>query len=206
MDRRAYTSADIIVVSLQDAVRKRTEMCFGVARDNPDLATNILRAVIDDALHPAGGGAHRMVDIEIVGDLRFTVTDDLPPLLDDLGEPQPGFYDSLLCKRRFALAAAAALSRHTLIEVRAGGRGWRQELTGTTATAANPFACPGTVDGTGVTFDLDATFLAPGSVISTSPERLRAGGTSCDTCSGTLRAETLTIQDRRPSTRSAPQL
>jgi DNA gyrase/topoisomerase IV subunit B len=78
VDREAYTTADITVLSFQDSVRNRTGMYFGVEPHSPDLATNILRGVIDDALHPAGGGAHRTVDIEVTADLRFTVTDDQP--------------------------------------------------------------------------------------------------------------------------------
>jgi hypothetical protein len=196
MDREVYTAAHITVLSFEEAVRKRTGMYFAVAPDSPDLPTNILRGVIEDALHLVGGG-HCTVDIEVTADLRFTVADDQPLSLDDLGEPKPGFYDSLLDKRRSALAAAAALSSRTLIEIRASGRGWRQELTGTTLTIPETFAAPGEADGTRVTFELDAGFLAPGAVISTSPEQLRAWDIGCARCADPLRADALTIRDRR---------
>jgi hypothetical protein len=122
---------------------------------------------------------------------------DRPPTLDDLDEPEPGFCRSLLDKSRWALAAAVALSSRTLIEVRAGGRGWRQELTRTAPTLPEPFAAPGEANGTRVTFELDAAFLAPGAIVSTSPDQLRARGIGCATCASTLRAKTLTIRDRR---------
>lgn len=204
MDRKVYTAAEITVLSFEEAVRKRTGMYFAVAPDSPALPTNVLRGVIDDALHPAGGGAHRTVDIEVTADLRFTVTDDQPPDLDGLREPEPGFYGSLLGKRRWALAAAAALSSRTLVEVRAGGRGWRQELTRTTPALPEPFAAPGEASGTRVTFELDAAFLAPGASISTSPGQLRARGIGCATCASTVRVETLTVRDRRSPQPSAP--
>lgn len=42
----------------------------------------------------------------MTADLCFTVTNDQPLFLSDLGEPEPGFYDSLAGKPRWALAAA----------------------------------------------------------------------------------------------------
>jgi hypothetical protein len=197
MDRDDYTAAHITVLSFEEAVRKRTGMYFAVAPDSPDLPASILRCVAEDALHPASGGRHCTVDVEVTADLCFTVTDDQPLSLDDLGEPKPGFYDSLLDRRRWTLAAAAALSSRTLIEVRASGRGWRQELTGTAPARPEPFAAPGEADGTRVTFELDAAFLVPCAVIPTSPEQLRAWGVGCATCPGPPRAEALTIRDRR---------
>lgn len=197
MDREAYTAADITVLSFEESVRKRTGMYFAVAPHSPDLPTNVLRGVIDDALHPAGGDIHHTVEIEVADDLRFTVSDDQPPALDDRGEPRPGFYGSLIDKSRWALAAAAALSIRTHIEVRADGQGWRQELAGTTPTSPESFAAPGEADGTRITFELDAAFLTDGAAISTSPELLRPSGIGCATCASTPRPTTVTIQDRR---------
>jgi hypothetical protein len=195
MDREPYSAAHITVLSFDEVVRKRTGMYFAVAPDSPDLPSNILRGVIQDALHCAGGG-HCTVVADVTADLSFTVADDQPLFLSDLGEPEPGFYDGLIDKRRWALAAAAALSSRTLIEIRAGGRGWRQELTGTTRALPELFAAPGEADGTRATFELDAGFLAPGPGISTSPERLRAWDADCTRCAG-LRADALTIRDHR---------
>lgn len=138
MDREAHSAASATVRSFEDSVRKRTGMYFAAGWESPDLPTCILRAVIGDALH-ALNGDHHHVDVEVVGDLRFTVADDQPPDLNDLGQPKPGFYESLISQRRWALAAAAALSTRTLIEVRADGQGWRQELTGTTPMPPEPF-------------------------------------------------------------------
>jgi len=199
LDREAYiySAADITLLSFEEAVRKRPVMYFGAGSASPDLPTSILRGVINDALHPVGGG-HRRADAEVTADLRFTVTDDQLPDLDHLGEPRPGFYGSLIGKTRWALAAAAALSTRTLIEVRAGGRGWRQELTGTAPDRPEPFTASGQADGTRVTFDLSTAFLGPGAVLSTSPEQLRPCGLSCGACSSAHRDDTLTIRDRRP--------
>jgi DNA gyrase/topoisomerase IV subunit B len=204
MGRDEYTAADITMLSFEEAVRKRTGMYFRVAPDSPDLPANILGGAIDDALHPVGGG-HCTVEVEVTGNLRFTVTDDQPLSLDGAGEPEPGFYGSLLGKRRWALAAAAAFSSRTLIEVRVGGRGWRQELSGTVPARLEPFAAPGEADGTRVTFELDAACLAPGAVIPASLEHLRAWAVGCATCPGPLRADALTIRDRRSPQPSAPE-
>jgi hypothetical protein len=196
MDRESYSAAHVTVVSFGDAVRKRTGMYFAVAPDSPDLPSNILRGVVQDALHCVGGG-HCTVVAEVTAGLCFTVADDQPLSLSDLGEPGPGFCDSLIGKHRWALAAAAALSSRTLIEIRSGGRGWRQELAGASPALPELFATPGEADGTRATFDLDAGFLAPGAAISASPERLRAWEADCARCAGPRRADSLTIRDRR---------
>ena len=167
VDRKAYTAADITVLSFEEAVRKRPGMYFRTGPESPDLPTSILLEVVYDALHPADGG-HRQVDVEVTADLRFTVTADQPPDLDDLGEPKPGLYGSLIGKSRWALAAAAALSTRTHIEIWADGRGWRQELTGTIPARPEPFTASAQADGTRVTFDLSSAFLPAGAVISTS--------------------------------------
>lgn len=195
----AYTAADIKVLSFDESVRKRTGMYFAVAPNSPDLPTNIVRGVIDDALHPVGNGPHHTVDIEITTDLRFTVTDDQPPAFDDVGEPMPGFYGSLIDKRRWALAAAAALSSHTLVELRVGGRGWRQELTGVTPRSVEPLPTAAERDGTRVTFQLDADFISPGAAITTEIHQLQPRGNGCATCADAPRADTLTVRDQRLS-------
>jgi DNA gyrase/topoisomerase IV subunit B len=196
MDRKPCTAADLTVLSFEVAVRKRAGMYLPAEPGSLGLPTGILQGVIGDALHAADGG-HRPVDVEITAGLRFSVTNDQPPDLDDPGEPKPGFYGSLIGRSR-VLAAAAALSTRTLIEVRAGGRGWRQELTGTTPARPEPFTASGQADGTRVTFDLDPALLAPGAHIPTSPDHLRARGPGCETCASAPRDETLTIRDRRP--------
>jgi DNA gyrase/topoisomerase IV subunit B len=196
MDRKPYTAADLTVLSLEEAVRKRAGMYFPAEPGSLGLLTGILQGVIGDALHADDGG-HRPVDVEITAGLRFTVTDNQPLDLDDPGAPKPGFYGSLISMNRRVLAAAAALSTHTLIEVRAGGRGWRQELTGTTPGRPEPFTTSGQADGTRITFDLDPAFLAPDAAISTSPEHLRARRPGCEACASAQRDESLTIRDRR---------
>lgn len=194
---KIYTAADIKVVSFEESVRKRTGMYFAVAPDSPDLPTNIVRGVINDALHPVGDGPHHTVDIEITTDLRFTVSDDQPPACDDAGEPAPGFYGSLIDKRRWALAATAALSSHALVEVRVGGRAWRQEFNGATPSPVEPFTATDEGDGTRATFHLDADFIAPGAVITSEDGQLQPLGNGCATCAETPVINMLTVRDGR---------
>jgi hypothetical protein len=134
MEDHAYTAAHITVLSFEDVVRKRTGTYFGVAPDSQQLATNIVRAVIDDALHPVGGGRHQIVTVEVVSDLRFAVSDDQRHGVDDQGQLRLGFFDSLIDRSRWALAGAAAISTRSTVEVWSDGRGYRQELVGTRPT------------------------------------------------------------------------
>ena len=78
MDRRAYSAADITVKSFEEVVRQRPGMYFGAESDSPNLPAIILQVVTGDALH-AADGSHRPVDVEVTGDLCFTVTDEHPP-------------------------------------------------------------------------------------------------------------------------------
>jgi hypothetical protein len=80
------------MVRTGSAARKRPRMYFAAGSESPDLPTSILLAVISDALHAVGGG-HRPVDVEVTADLRFTVTDNQPPDLNDLGQPRPASTD-----------------------------------------------------------------------------------------------------------------
>jgi DNA gyrase/topoisomerase IV subunit B len=85
--------AHITVLSFEDSVRERTGMYFAVAPKGPDLPMNIVRGVIDDALHSARASAHQTVEIEVAGDLRFTVANDQPAALDERGEPSRASMD-----------------------------------------------------------------------------------------------------------------
>lgn len=64
----------------------------------------------------------------MTADLCFTVTNDQPLFLSDLGEPEPGFYDSLAGKPRWALAAAGMGCR--LRKVCWPSAGWRPDDPG----------------------------------------------------------------------------
>ncbi|MFI1367477.1 hypothetical protein [Streptomyces griseochromogenes] len=121
----------IKVVTFEESVRARPGMYFRAGRDNPELPAQVLRTVVWDALHRRDG-THGQVSVEIRSDLGFTAVDDQRHPADDLGRPSPGFYDSLLPPGRWAPAAAAALSTRTVIEVWLDGRGYRQELAGST--------------------------------------------------------------------------
>lgn len=65
MNREAYSAEHITALSFEEAVRKRTGMYFRVAPDSPELPSSILRGVIQDALHPVGGG-HCTVVAEVM--------------------------------------------------------------------------------------------------------------------------------------------
>ena len=185
------------MVSFEDAVHKRTSMYFGVDRLNPEIATNVLRVLIDDALHPIGGGRHHSVEVDITSDLGFCVADDEMPDCDERGRPRLGFYNCLIPRSRWALAGAAALSTRTVIEVRTNGRGYRQRLDGT-EPAREPESYPARPGhGTRACFELDAAVLAPGAVVSRSLGTLGPAGNGCDLCSGRGFAELAAVTDHR---------
>ncbi|SEG77589.1 hypothetical protein SAMN05444920_104507 [Nonomuraea solani] len=154
MRRQIYTAADIKVLSMEDSVRERPAMYFRVAREDPALPTEILRAVLSDALHLMGGD-HAQAGAEITGDLSFTVWDDQP------SEPGAGLLD----RHRWVQAAAAALSVRTVVEV--GEH--RQELAGTTPTGP-PERSASAIAGTRVSFELDPAYFPPHAAISSSIE------------------------------------
>jgi len=58
LNRDPYSTAVVTVRSFGEAVRKHPQMYFAADSGSPDLPTSILRAVISDALH-AAGGRHR---------------------------------------------------------------------------------------------------------------------------------------------------
>ncbi|MEU6315338.1 hypothetical protein [Streptomyces sp. NPDC047014] len=160
-------------MSFEESVRAHPAKYFGVGRDSPELPTEILQRVVEDALHHPGDGTHGRIVVEIASDLCFTVRDDRPPAAGEGGTPRPAFHDS-----RRAPAAAAALSTRTVVEVRRQGRGHRRELAGTVpAGAPEEFPAPGDPDGTRTTFHLDPAYIAPGEAIAWAlrPEELHAG-------------------------------
>nr|WP_157554281.1 hypothetical protein [Herbidospora sakaeratensis] len=160
-EKPLYSAEHITVLRFEDAVRKRPAMYFGVGQQSPDLPTEVLRAVVMDALH---NGEPWNVSVEIAGDLRFTVVDDQPHVTDEHGVPLLGFFDSLLDRERWAPAAAAALSLRTMVEVWMDGRGFRQRLIATQPVDAPAEFAPPTPQG---------TRLTPGATISRSPIPLR---------------------------------
>ncbi|MFF8785217.1 hypothetical protein [Streptomyces sp. NPDC015125] len=160
-----YTADQIQVVTFAESVRARPAMYFRVGRDSPELPTEVLQTVVWDALH-RGDGTHGRIRVEVVSDLSFTVVDDRRPTIDELGNPLPGFFNSLLDKERWAPAAAAALSVRTVIEVWLEGRGFRQELAGSVPTGpVEEFTAP-VATGSLATFELDPAYFAPGEALA----------------------------------------
>ncbi|MFC9244918.1 hypothetical protein ACFT7S_13040 [Streptomyces sp. NPDC057136] len=166
------------MVAFEDHVRARPAMYFGVGRHSPELPTEVLQRVVWDALHH-GDGTHGRISVEITADLGFTVEDNRRHSVDEQGRPLPGFFDSLLDKERRVPAAAAALSVRTVVEVWLDGRGYRQELAGTTPTGAWEECTASEPYGTRVTFWLDPSYCGAGEAIAWAlrPEELH--GESC---------------------------
>ena len=139
-------------------------MYFGLGRADPGLPAAIARTV---AAEPFGWSREPVdVRLRIDADLTFTVTDDGPVPLDSAGGgPLLDRNGCLLDRRRWALAAAAALSSRASVEVHACGRRWVQALAGATP-ACPPQDCGEAGDSlTRVTFELDAGFFRPGAAL-----------------------------------------
>lgn len=153
------------------AVRARPRMYFGLGRYDPGLPAAIARTV---AAEPFGWSRDPVdVRLRIDADLTFTVTDDgAVPLDCREGRPLLDRNGCLLDRRRWALAAAAALSVRASVLVHACGRRWIQALDGA-APACPPQDC-GEATGslTRVTFELDASFFRPGAQLPAAPGTL----------------------------------
>ncbi len=188
-----YTADQIQVLTFEEHVRARPAMYFRVGRDSPELPTEVLQQVIWDALHHRDG-THGQISVEIGSDLNFTVEDDQRRIAVEHGRPVPGFFGSLIDKERWAPAAAAALSVCTVVEVWLDGRGYRQELDGTTAIGAWEEFATSKPCGTRTTFHLDPSYCGPDEAIAWSllPEELH--GQECDARPSPV---TLPIRDLR---------
>ncbi|HEX4814398.1 MAG TPA: hypothetical protein VFV66_16775, partial [Nonomuraea sp.] len=116
---------------------------------------------------------------------------------DEQGVPKLDHLGSLLDRRRWMQAAAAALSVRTIIEVRAEGRGYRQELAGTQPLASPRAIVAPVKDGTLATYELDPSYFAPGAAISTSLEGLDLHG---EWCAGHSMVGSVAVKDLRRST------
>lgn len=157
-----YSAYSTKVVSLVEAVRRRPGMYFGLSREDPRLMAAVARLA---AMEPFTLAKHAPVQVTLTveSDISFTVEDDLPPLAGTDGRPRPGIDDSLIDRRRWELAAIAALSTHVTIEVRTSGRAWRQEFAYPESPSAIREHRPSETIGTRATFTLDSAYFAPGS-------------------------------------------
>jgi DNA gyrase/topoisomerase IV subunit B len=193
-----YSAASIRIISFEESVRTRPQMYFGCARDDPALATAVARAVVGHALYEPSVGR---VDVTVLieSDLRFAVADNSPAIsLGPDGQPPCGFFDSLLDRRYWAPAAAAAMSTRTVIEIYVQDRVWRQELSGTEVVGPPRDGGPAGRAGTRITFELDAGYFAAGAALSRDPDAFRTGenGQALPSTGGIV-----TITDLRPGAR-----
>nr|WSX75783.1 hypothetical protein OH826_19180 [Streptomyces sp. NBC_00899] len=188
-----YTADQIRVITFDEHVRARPAMYFRVARESPELPTEILQQVVRDALHHRDG-THGQISVEIETDLVFSVEDDQRRTSDERGRPVPGFFGSLLDKERWAPAAAAVLSVRTVVEVRLDGRGFRQALAGAVPTGDWEEFATSKPSGTRTTFQLDPSYCGPDEAIAWSlrPEELHGRE-----CAAGLSPVTFSIHDLR---------
>lgn len=135
-----------------EVFRNRPRMYFGADRGDPRLATLVASIVARDAFHP---GHATTIVVDITGDLAFTVTDDV----SDPDMPRLGHGGTLIAPGRWSLAAAAAVSLDTTVEVWRNGRGYRQRLAGL-VPVGEPlrFVAPGG-SGTRTSYVLDPAFF-----------------------------------------------
>jgi hypothetical protein len=158
-------------------------MYFGHGRSDRALPAAVARAVATEPF----GWSHEPLDVvlRIDSDLTFTVTDDgTVPSIGPSAGPSAGTgagtggmplldrNGSLLDRRRWTLAAAAALSTRVSVEVHTGGRRWRQALAGSVPLAAPRDSGPAPGPLTQVTFELDPGYFRAGAVLPADPARL----------------------------------
>lgn len=199
------SSHPLRILTLPEAVRRRPGMYFGVPREDPAVMAAVARTAAMEPFQLAGNPPVR-VRLTIESGTSFTLEDDLPPLTGADGRPEPGFYGSLIDSRRGLLAAAAAVSVQTTIEVRAGGRAWRTGLaSGQQMRDRDVTGYPGedepalplhqhrtsAPDGTKATLTLDTSWFPPGACLPADASEI-APGPDAGPLPGTL-----TIIDRR---------
>ncbi|KRC94102.1 hypothetical protein [Streptomyces sp. Root264] len=178
-----FTVEPLQAVDFVEHVQSRPARYFLVEQGSPELPTEVLRAVVWDALHRRDG-RHGQISVEIGSDLSFTVESDQRPSVDEQERLLPGFFGSLLDMfdmQRWAPSAAAALSVRTVIEVWRDGHGYRQELVGMDPTGPREEFIAPKPFGTRTTFHLDPSFCGPGEVIAWAlrPEELHREGGTC---------------------------
>ncbi|MEW2504685.1 hypothetical protein ACQPXB_29205 [Amycolatopsis sp. CA-161197] len=197
MPQREYSTADIKLIEFDESVRHWPGMYFGVTLDDPKLPTDVLIGVIGHAVHPATHLADPrspVVRVEILGDLTFSITDDQLCPAERCRVPERGYFESLLGPDRWTLAAAAVVSRRTVVEVWRAGSGLSQELSGLRPVGSPESFTASHGRGTTVTIELDPDCLGANAAITTDIDTLALYHQ--DDC-GTAAPHQVTINDRR---------
>ncbi|MEU8894453.1 hypothetical protein [Nocardia sp. NPDC048505] len=182
MAKRDYSAAIIKVLPAGESVRSRPGMYFGVGRDDPELPTRVLGAVLGDLLHPPPRSSLRppiRVRADITADLAFSIGNDQLDPLDDRNLPVPGYF-GMIGPNAWAPAAVAALCRHAVAEIWRDGHGFRQQLGG--LPPEPPFERieskrPGS--GFHITYELDPAYFRADASLPTAPDTLRLHGPGC---------------------------
>ena len=177
-----YSADDIVLVEFDESVRTRPSIYFDASVGSPVFATAVLESVASHALHPAAVVAserHTLRStVDVVGDRSFAITIHCPQDLS--AGPLLGYFDSLLTPRWMSLAATAAISERTVVEVWSEGVGFRQDLA-----ALRPQAPPERYNapvGSGLRMatHLDSTHVGPNFAFPTSLQGLDLHGPYCD--------------------------
>ncbi|MEV6280413.1 hypothetical protein [Nocardia sp. NPDC051832] len=200
MGRSDYSAAHIRVLEAGEAVRSRPAMYFGASRDDPNLASRVVGAVLSDLLH-----SHAQDDLptparvraEISSAVAFSVSSDQTAAFDDDQLPRRGCF-GVIGPNLWAPAAAAALSSHAVAEIWYDGRGFRQLLTQLPPDPPiEPFTPERHGRGVHITYELDTAFLGADASITTALDTLICHDNRCppDCSPGEV-----TILDRRTGT------
>ncbi|QIY66405.1 MULTISPECIES: hypothetical protein [unclassified Streptomyces] len=193
-----YSAADIQIVEFDEHVRTHPQMYFQADRNNPDFATRVLGNVLGHALHPAArlAAAHTLqIEAEITGDLAFVVRDDRADALDEQGNPQLGYFGSLLRPERWGSAAAGAVSSRVVIEVWRNGHAFRQELAGLRPLSEPRKIGPGAGTGTRIAFELDRVYMERSHALTLDFTELDLHGPDCNEPAGPGRVTLTDLRD-----------
>jgi hypothetical protein len=146
-------------------------MYFGFSRDDPKLMAAVARLAAEE---PFAWTTDTPAQVRLIvrSDISFTVEDDLPPLAGPDGRPQPGINDSLIDRRRWRLAATAAVSTRASIEMHVGKRVWRQEFGHAGSPSDIHDDGPSAAIGSRATFSLDPTYFAAGTTLPANAAEL----------------------------------
>jgi hypothetical protein len=104
------------------------------------------------------------VTLTVNSGVSFTLEDDLAPVVQT-DDGRPGAHGDLFGHHRWTLRLASAVCTHTAMEVRTGGRRWRQELGRAGSLTPIEDHGPSGAVGTTVTFTLDLDYFAAGSSV-----------------------------------------
>lgn len=170
-----FTAEDIEVLSGLEAVRRRPAMYVGPL-DDPTVANRLLQEMLCVALDDAASGLCRRLQVRIAFDGVAEIADDGPgwPVEKDatgMALAESYMTTLLACRKakvdasageslcRAGLAVTNALSERCALTTCRDGWEWRQEYRQGIATSDFVRTGPAELNGTRLSFRLDATLL-----------------------------------------------